>query len=168
MLFQGGALFDSLTVWQNIAFAVPGSDAARRARAIELLERVGLGADTADLGPAALSGGMQKRVALARAVAAGADMVFFDEPTAGLDPIMAGHISRLIRELVRDLGVTAVTISHDMPSVRVIADRVAMLYQGEIIWQGPANRLDKPDNPLVDQFVHGRSDGPFALQVRRA
>ncbi len=168
MLFQGGALFDSLPVWRNVGFALPGSIAARRGAAIETLARVGLGEDVADLRPSELSGGMQKRVALARAIAARPEILFFDEPTTGLDPIMADVINRLIRALVTDLGITAMTITHDMASARRIADRVAMLYQGRIVWQGDVARLDQPENPLVDQFVHGRAEGPIQMQVRGA
>ncbi|WP_310498059.1 ATP-binding cassette domain-containing protein, partial [Sandarakinorhabdus sp.] len=142
MLFQGGALFDSLPIWRNVSFALDGSAAARRAAAIDNLARVGLGSDVADLRPAALSGGMQKRVALARAIAARPDIIFFDEPTTGLDPIMADVINGLIRTLVTDLKITALTITHDMASVRKIADRVAMLHQGKIIWTGAKSAID--------------------------
>ncbi len=157
MLFQGGALFDSLPVWRNVSFALSGSTANRRAAAIDNLARVGLGADVADLRPSELSGGMQKRVALARAIAVRPEILFFDEPTTGLDPIMADVINDLIRTLVTDMKITALTITHDMSSVRKIADRVAMLYQGRIIWEGPKAAIDSADNPYVDQFVHGRS-----------
>ena len=167
MLFQGGALFDSLPVWRNISFAVRGSAAVRRAAALDNLARVGLGEDVADLRPSALSGGMQKRVALARAIAMRPEIVFFDEPTTGLDPIMADVINALIRELVSELGITALTITHDMSSVRKIADRVAMIYEGRIIWHGPREQIDNPDNPYVDQFVHGRAEGPIRMQVRK-
>ncbi len=167
MLFQGGALFDSLPVWRNVSFALPGSAANRRAAAIDNLARVGLGADVADLRPSELSGGMQKRVALARAIAVRPEILFFDEPTTGLDPIMADVINDLIRTLVTDLKITALTITHDMSSVRKIADRVAMLYQGRIIWEGPKAAIDTADNPYVDQFVHGRADGPIHMQLRK-
>jgi phospholipid/cholesterol/gamma-HCH transport system ATP-binding protein len=167
MLFQGGALFDSLPVWRNVSFALAGSAANRRAAAIDNLARVGLGADVADLRPSELSGGMQKRVALARAIAVRPEILFFDEPTTGLDPIMADVINDLIRTLVTDLKITALTITHDMASVRKIADRVAMLYQGRIIWEGPKAAIDTADNPYVDQFVHGRADGPIQMQLRR-
>ncbi len=168
MLFQGGALFDSLPVWANVAFAVPGRSADRRAAAIDNLARVGLGAEVADLRPAELSGGMQKRVALARAIAVRPAILFFDEPTTGLDPIMADIINSLIRRLVSEDEITAITITHDMTSARKIADRVAMLYQGEIIWQGPVAAIDRSGNPFVDQFVAGRAEGPIAMAVRRA
>ena len=167
MLFQAGALFDSLSVWRNVSFALSGPAASRRAAAIDNLARVGLGADVADLRPSELSGGMQKRVALARAIAVRPEILFFDEPTTGLDPIMADVINDLIRTLVTDLKITAVTITHDMSSVRKIADRVAMLYEGRIIWQGPRNEIDAAGNPYVDQFVHGRGDGPIKMAVRR-
>ncbi len=167
MLFQGGALFDSLSVWRNISFALTGSAAERRAAAIDNLARVGLGADVADLKPSELSGGMQKRVALARAIAIRPEIIFFDEPTTGLDPIMADVINALIRQLVTELGITALTITHDMSSVRRIADRVAMLYDGAIIWQGPREAIDSADNPYVDQFINGRADGPIQMQLRR-
>jgi phospholipid/cholesterol/gamma-HCH transport system ATP-binding protein len=167
MLFQGGALFDSLPVWRNVSFALPGSAAARRAAAIENLARVGLGEDVADLKPAALSGGMQKRVALARAIAARPPIIFFDEPTTGLDPIMADVINRLIRSLVSDLRITALTITHDMASVRRVADRVAMLHSGRIIWQGAVDAIDDSGNAYVDQFIHGRAEGPISMPVVR-
>lgn len=163
MLFQGGALFDSLPVWRNISFALGGSVTDRRAAAIDNLARVGLGAEVADLKPSELSGGMQKRVALARAIAARPPIIFFDEPTAGLDPITAAVINRLIRTLVTDLKITAVTITHDMASVRDIADRVAMLHQGQIVWEGPRAALDGCDNPYVRQFITGSVDGPIIV-----
>ncbi len=167
MLFQGGALFESLSVWRNVSFALPGAAAERRAAAIDNLARVGLGSDVADLRPSELSGGMQKRVALARAIAARPEILFFDEPTTGLDPIMADVINVLIRTLVTDMKITALTITHDMASVRKIADRVAMLYEGRIIWSGAEAAIDTAGNPYVDQFVHGRADGPIRMQVRR-
>ena len=167
MLFQGGALFDSLPVWRNISFALKGPAVERRAAAIDNLARVGLGSDVADLRPSELSGGMQKRVALARAIAARPEILFFDEPTTGLDPIMADVINNLIRTLVTDLKITALTITHDMASVRKIADSVAMLYEGRIVWHGPRHGIDSADNPYVDQFVHGRADGPIRMQVRK-
>ncbi len=166
MLFQGGALFDSLNVWQNVSFALKGPGRERKAAAIDTLARVGLGSDVADLRPNELSGGMQKRVALARAIAAKPEIIFFDEPTTGLDPIMADVINALIRELVTDLGVTALTITHDMASVRKIADNVAMLYHGRIVWHGPRENIDGSGNPYVFQFVNGRADGPIQMTVR--
>jgi phospholipid/cholesterol/gamma-HCH transport system ATP-binding protein len=167
MLFQGGALFDSLKVWENVAFRLMrGPDKrprdAARAIALEKLRRVGLTPAVADLYPAELSGGMQKRVGLARAIAAEPEIIFFDEPTTGLDPIMAGVINDLIREIVVEMGVTAMTITHDMTSVRAIADSVAMLHQGVIQWSGPIAALDATPDPYVQQFIHGRADGPIA------
>ena len=166
MLFQGGALFDSLPVWQNVAFRLlQGSrrkpPAEARDIAIEKLRRVGMDADVADLFPAELSGGMQKRVGLARAIAAEPEIIFFDEPTTGLDPIMADVINDLIREIVVEMGATAMTITHDMTSVRKIADRVAMLHQGVIQWEGPVAEIETTDNPYVHQFVNGLPDGPI-------
>ena len=166
MLFQAGALFDSLPVWRNVSFALKGSAASRRAAAVDNLARVGLGADVADLRPSELSGGMQKRVALARAIAVRPEILFFDEPTTGLDPIMADVINNLIRTLVTELKITALTITHDMASVRKIADSVAMLYEGRIVWHGPRDGIDSADNPYVDQFVHGRADGPIKMPLR--
>lgn len=167
MLFQGGALFDSLRVWENVAFRLLRGPLARpkaeaRDIAIEKLRRVGLTPETADLFPAELSGGMQKRVGLARAIAAAPEIIFFDEPTTGLDPIMAGVINELIREIVTEMGATAITITHDMTSVRAIADRVAMLHDGVIRWEGPVAELDATPDPYVQQFIHGRADGPIA------
>ena len=163
MLFQGGALFDSLPVWQNVAFRLlRGPDRARaRPRAIEKLQRVGLGPEVADLYPAQLSGGMQKRVGLARAIATDPEVIFFDEPTTGLDPIRAGIINELIRGIVTETGATAITITHDMSSVRAIADRVAMLHDGRIRWTGPAAGLDQADDDAVQQFIHGHAHGPL-------
>jgi len=169
MLFQGSALFDSLTVWENVGFGlIQGKGMSRpRARdvAIDKLRRVGLDADVADLSPAELSGGMQKRVGLARAIAANPEVIFFDEPTTGLDPIMADVINELIIELVRDIGATAVSITHDMASANKIADRIAMIYHGRIIWQGPAKEIRASGNEHVDQFVHGRAEGPIRVGV---
>jgi len=165
MLFQGGALFDSLPVWRNVTFGLTRGrlhDAARmRKIAEENLERVGLDADILYLRPSELSGGMQKRVALARAIAPRPEVLFFDEPTTGLDPIRADVINDLIVSLVEDLGITALTITHDMASARKVAHRVAMLYQGRIIWHGPRDRLYASGNPYVDQFVQGNAEGPI-------
>ena len=166
MLFQGGALFDSLPVWQNVAFRLLRGSLRRpkaeaRDIAIEKLRRVGLKPETADLYPAELSGGMQKRVGLARAIAAEPEIIFFDEPTTGLDPIMAGVINDLIREIVTEMGATAMTITHDMSSVRAIADRVAMLHGGVIQWTGPITEMDTTPDPYVQQFIHGRAEGPI-------
>ena len=166
MLFQGGALFDSLPVWRNVTFGLTRGhrrDPQRMRRiAEENLERVGLDGSILNLKPSELSGGMQKRVALARAIAPRPEVIFFDEPTTGLDPIRADVINDLIVSLVRDLGVTALTITHDMASARKIAHRVAMLYQGRIIWHGPRDRLYDTGNPYVDQFVNGRAEGPIS------
>ena len=166
MLFQGGALFDSLPVWQNIAFRLMRGSLKRpkdeaRDIAIEKLRRVGLKADVADRFPAELSGGMQKRVSLARAIAAEPEIIFFDEPTTGLDPIMSGVINDLIREIVVDMGATAMTITHDMTSVRTIADDIAMLHAGRIQWTGPVGDVDQSGDPYIDQFINGRADGPI-------
>ena len=167
MLFQGGALFDSLKVWENVAFRLLRGPAKRpkaeaREIAIEKLRRVGLAPENGDMFPAELSGGMQKRVGLARAIAAEPEIIFFDEPTTGLDPIMSGVINALIREIVVEMGATAMTITHDMSSVRAIADRVAMLHNGVIQWTGPVADLDATPDPYVQQFIHGRATGPIA------
>lgn len=165
MLFQGGALFDSLTVWENVAFALIYRDGVARAdarqRAIETLAKVRLGPSAADLRPAELSGGMQKRVGLARAIIARPDLIFFDEPTTGLDPITADAVNDLIVEQVKALGAAAITITHDMASVRKIADEVAMLHEGRIIWRGPVSQLDSSGSEHIDQFVNGRAAGPI-------
>ncbi|MCV6824668.1 MULTISPECIES: ABC transporter ATP-binding protein [Halocynthiibacter] len=167
MLFQGGALFDSMPIWQNVAFRLMrGSLKRPKAEAYEIavekLRRVGLSPDVAPLYPAELSGGMQKRVGLARAIAADPEIIFFDEPTTGLDPIMSGVINELIREIVVEMGATTVTITHDMTSVRTIADRVAMLHDGVIKWTGPVSEMDASGDAHLDQFIHGRADGPIA------
>jgi phospholipid/cholesterol/gamma-HCH transport system ATP-binding protein len=172
MLFQGSALFDSLSVWENVAFGLIQGRGMKRQQArkiaFEKLASVGLSPEVGALPPSELSGGMQKRVALARAIAAEPEILFFDEPTTGLDPIMADVINRLIVDCVRGLGATAVSITHDMVSTRKIADRVAMLHQGRIVWQGPAADIDRSGNPFVDQFVHGREEGPIRMEVREA
>lgn len=168
MLFQGGALFDSLSVWENVAFDLIQnrgvSKKEARIVAIKVLRQVGLGADIADLYPSELSGGMQKRVGLARAVITRPEIIFFDEPTTGLDPIMADVINDLIIESAKDLGATTLTITHDMNSARKIADKIAMLYQGKIIWYGTVKDLDKTDNPYVCQFIQGSSKGPINVE----
>ena len=170
MLFQGGALFDSLPVWENVAFGlIQGRGVSRKdAREVALhkLAKVGLGAEVANLSPSELSGGMQKRVGLARAIAADPEIIFFDEPTTGLDPIMADIINDLIASTVRNLGVTAISITHDMASARKISDRIAMLYKGKIIWHGPTKDIDTSGNPYVDQFIRGSADGPIKMEVR--
>ena len=159
MLFQGGALFDSLSVWENVAFDMLENKKMDKRlaknEAIRVLRSVGLAPDVADLSPSELSGGMQKRVGLARAIASRPEIIFFDEPTTGLDPIMADVINDLIIESVKGLGATALTITHDMASARKIADKIAMLYKGKIIWQGTVKDMDKTDNPYVQQFIHG-------------
>lgn len=171
MLFQNGALFDSLPVWENVAFGllarhrVARRDA--RKRADEVLAQVGLAASVGDLWPSELSGGMQKRVGLARAIAAAPDLLFFDEPTTGLDPIMGAVIDGLIVDVVKRLGSTAIAITHDMASAARIADSVAMLHKGRIIWQGGPETLMASGNPIVDQFTHGRREGPIAMELRR-
>ena len=165
MLFQGAALFDSLRVWQNVAFGLIQGRKMDKDQAHEIalqkLSQVGLGRHVGDLYPAELSGGMQKRVGLARAIATNPEIIFFDEPTTGLDPIMADVINDLIVDCVKDLGATALSITHDMASARKIADHVAMIYEGRIIWYGKVSDLDHSDNPYVDQFIHGRADGPI-------
>lgn len=169
MLFQGGALFDSLKIWENVAFGLiqgRGMDRKEaREVAVQKITAVGLRKEVADLYPAELSGGMQKRVGLARAVAASPEIIFFDEPTTGLDPIMADVINKLIVEQVRELGATGLSITHDMASVRTIADYVAMIHEGKIIWTGPVAELDKSCNDYVEQFIYGRAEGPITRRV---
>ena len=171
MLFQGGALFDSIPVWENVAFGlIQGQHMERskaKERAIETLGKVGLSTEVGELSPAELSGGMQKRVGLARAIAGAPEIVFFDEPTTGLDPIMADVINDLIVTCVKDQGITALSITHDMASARKIGDRIAMLYQGKLIWTGPAGEVNTSDNAHVDQFVNGRAEGPIQMELRR-
>ena len=170
MLFQGGALFDSLRVWENVAFGLVQGRGMERQTAKEIalakLAAVGLGPEAGELRPAELSGGMQKRVALARAIAAEPEIIFFDEPTTGLDPIMADVINDLIVKCVREVGTTAVSITHDMVSARKIADRIAMLHGGRIVWHGPAAEIDRSGNPFVDQFINGRAEGPIRMEIR--
>jgi phospholipid/cholesterol/gamma-HCH transport system ATP-binding protein len=169
MLFQGAALFDSMTVWENVAFGlIQGRGVKKKiARdiAFEKLAKVGLGADVGTLYPSELSGGMQKRVGLARAIAAEPEIIFFDEPTTGLDPIMSDIINNLIVE-TRGSGTTTLSITHDLVSARKIADRIAMLYKGKIIWEGPTSEIDHSGNPYVDQFIHGRAEGPIKMEVK--
>ena len=171
MLFQNGALFDSLTVWENVTFGLLAQRKLSRTqattRAADFLAEVGLAPGVGDLYPAELSGGMQKRVALARAIAAQPDIMFFDEPTTGLDPIMGAVIDGLVVDCVKRLGSTAVAITHDMASARRIGDRAAMIYKGRIIWSGPAANLMNSDVPEVDQFTHGRREGPIQMELRR-
>ena len=172
MLFQGSALFDSLPVWHNVAFGLISAQGMNRrearAIAIETLAKVGLGEQVGELSPSELSGGMQKRVALARAIATSPEIIFFDEPTTGLDPIMADVIDNLIIERVRDLGATALSITHDMASARTIADRIGMLYEGKIIWNGPVSEIDRSGNDYVDQFINGKAEGPISMDVKVA
>ena len=171
MLFQNGALFDSLPVWENVAFGLLArhrvTRGAAKSKAVEVLAQVGLAASVGDLWPAELSGGMQKRVALARAIASQPDILFFDEPTTGLDPIMGAVIDGLIVDCVKRLGSTAIAITHDMASARRIGDRAAMIYRGKIDWEGPATALMDSGNPVVDQFTHGRREGPIQMELRR-
>ncbi len=170
MLFQSAALFDSLPVWENVSFGLLAEKRIERDRAKDIaiakLSQVGLGADVADLSPAELSGGMQKRVGLARAIAADPEIIFFDEPTTGLDPIMADVINDLIVTVTREVGATALSITHDMASARKIANRIAMLYQGKIIWVGRTDEIDASGNEYVDQFINGRAEGPIKMTVR--
>jgi phospholipid/cholesterol/gamma-HCH transport system ATP-binding protein len=170
MLFQGAALFDSLPVWENVAFGLIEGRGMKRAEAkqiaIRKLGNVGLGPEVGELFPAELSGGMQKRVSLARAIAAEPEIIFFDEPTTGLDPIMSQVINELIKKSVDELGATALTITHDMHSLREIGDEAAMIFEGRIVWTGPADKIDHSDNGFVDQFVHGRADGPIKMPIR--
>ena len=172
MLFQGSALFDSLRVWENVAFGLTQGRGMERHAAKEIalakLAAVGLGPEVGELRPAELSGGMQKRVALARAIAAEPEIIFFDEPTTGLDPIMADVINDLIVKCVREVGTTAVSITHDMVSARKIADRIAMLHQGRIVWHGSTAAIDHSGNPFVDQFINGRAEGPIQMEIRAA
>lgn len=171
MLFQGAALFDSLNVWQNVSFGlVQGKKVnLKEARliAIDKLKDVGLSSEVAELYPDELSGGMKKRVGLARAIASNPELIFFDEPTTGLDPIMSDVINDLIKRCVDHLGATAITITHDMSSARKIANKIGMLYQGKIIWQGSVKDLDVSGNPYVEQFINGRAEGPISMEVRK-
>ncbi len=170
MLFQGAALFDSISVWENVAFGLIQGRGMARAKAKDIaiakLAKVGLSEDVAYLSPSELSGGMQKRVGLARAIAADPEIIFFDEPTTGLDPIMADIINDLIVSTVKDVGATALSITHDMVSARKISDHIAMLYGGKIIWQGPTAQIDHSGNPYVEQFIHGRADGPIKMAIK--
>ncbi len=170
MLFQNAALFDSMPVWENIAFGLVQGQGTplkeARKTAMEKLADVGLGLEVGELWPAELSGGMRKRVGLARAIATEPEIIFFDEPTTGLDPIMGDVINRLIVKCVRQLGATALSITHDMASARMISDRIAMLYKGKIIWAGQTANVDESGNPYVEQFIHGQAEGPIEMQVR--
>ena len=170
MLFQGAALFDSLNVWRNVAFGLMQGEKKMKAReakaiAINKMALVGLGPELANANPADLSGGMRKRVGLARAIAPEPEIIFFDEPTTGLDPIMGDVINNLIVDCTKRLGATTITITHDMASARKIADDIAMIYKGKIVWHGPANEIDCSNNPYVDQFIHGREEGPIQVDL---
>jgi phospholipid/cholesterol/gamma-HCH transport system ATP-binding protein len=169
MLFQGAALFDSLTVWENVAFGLIQSQGldrkSARTAALEAMVQVGLEPEIAERSPAELSGGMQKRAGLARAIATQPEILFFDEPTTGLDPIMGSVIDNLIVQSVRDLGATALSITHDMASARRIANNIAMIYEGRIVWHGPVAEIDTSGNDMLDQFIQGRSDGPIQLRA---
>lgn len=171
MLFQGGALFDSLPIWENVAFRLLNREKISREEgrklAAEKLASVGLSSDVLDLSPSELSGGMQKRVALARAIASNPEIIFFDEPTTGLDPIMSDVINDLIVESSKKLGATTITITHDMASARKIADKIAMIHKGKIVWFGAAKDVDKSGNEYVEQFIHGRAEGPIKMEVKR-
>jgi phospholipid/cholesterol/gamma-HCH transport system ATP-binding protein len=170
MLFQGSALFDSLPVWENVAFGLISGRGMNRNEAKEIalrkLSAVGLQPEVGELFPAELSGGMQKRVGLARAIAAEPEIIFFDEPTTGLDPIMAQVINELIVTCVEMVGATALSITHDMHSLREIGDNAAMIYQGKIVWSGAAKDIDNSGNPYVEQFVKGKAEGPIRMPVR--
>ncbi len=170
MLFQNAALFDSLAVWENVAFGlIEGQGKARgeaRTIAMDKLAQVGLTEEIGLMTPADLSGGMRKRVGLARAIAIEPEILFFDEPTTGIDPIMGDIINELIVDCTRDIGATGLTITHDMASARKISDRIAMLYNGELVWVGPTSEIDETDNPVVHQFVNGLAEGPIEMEVR--
>jgi phospholipid/cholesterol/gamma-HCH transport system ATP-binding protein len=170
MLFQGSALFDSLLVWENVAFGLIQGQGMGRAEAkeiaLEKLAAVGLGPEVGELWPAELSGGMRKRVALARAIATEPEVIFFDEPTTGLDPIMGDVINDLIVDCVHELGATTLSITHDLASARKIANRIAMIYGGQIIWEGAVSEIDRSENPYVDQFIHGKAEGPIKMALR--
>ena len=171
MLFQGGGAVRQPAVWENVAFGLiqgarHGPPPGQGDRARQAGRRSASAPEVGELSPAELSGGMQKRVALARAIAAEPEIIFFDEPTTGLDPIMADVINELIVKCVRELGATAISITHDMASARKIADRIAMIHKGKIVWHGPAGEIDHSGNPYVDQFIHGRAEGPIQMEVR--
>jgi phospholipid/cholesterol/gamma-HCH transport system ATP-binding protein len=166
MLFQGAALFDSLTVGENVGLGLREHTSmggtAIRARVAERLEWVGL-EDIQNQKPASLSGGMRKRVGLARAIAMDPQFILYDEPTTGLDPIMADAIDQLIRSLQKRMGVTSVVVTHDIPSAYKVADRIAMLYQGRMVFQGTPDEVRNTKDPLVRQFIDGSSQGPIVL-----
>lgn len=167
MLFQGAALFDSLPLWENVAFGLMAAHGVAKPEAreiaIERLRQVGLDSDTVDRFPADISVGAQKRVGLARAIATSPEILFFDEPTTGIDPLMGEVIDSLVVKCVRDLGATALTITHDMESARRIANRIAMIYEGRIVWVGDVATIGNSGNDIVDQFIHGRVEGPISI-----
>ena len=167
MLFQQSALFDSMPIWENIAFQLLQDSNLSRSEskliAIERLISVGLSADVSELLPAEISGGMQKRVGFARAIANNPEIVLLDEPTAGLDPIMTNVIGELILKGVRELGATTLSITSDIKSARQVADQIAMIYDGKIIWCGPTKDIDNSNNAYVDQFIHNRAEGPIKM-----
>jgi len=169
MLFQGAALFDSLPLWENVGFGLMSAHGVSRAdarvAAIKRLRQAGLDEDSADRFPADISAGAQKRVGLARAIATEPEILFFDEPTTGIDPIMGDVIDNLIVKSVKELGATALTITHDMDSARRIADRIAMIHDGRIVWVGDVAKLDDSGNDIVDQFIHGRVNGPMSAAL---
>jgi len=169
-LFQGGALFDSLPIWENVAFGLIQAEGMNRDDAKEIaiskINSVGLGSDVGELFPAELSGGMQKRVSLARAIATNPEIIFFDEPTTGLDPIMADVINDLIVKCSEELGATTITITHDMASAYKIADKMAMIYEGKIIWEGDVDNVEHSGNEYVDQFINGRAEGPIEIKLQ--
>lgn len=171
MLFQGGALFDSLPIWENITFRLLNREKISRAKAKEVaaesLADVGLSKEVLHLSPSELSGGMQKRVALARAIAAKPEIIFFDEPTTGLDPIMSDVINDLIVKSSKKLGATTIAITHDMASARKIADKIAMIHKGKIVWFGDAKNIDKTGNEYIEQFIHGRAEGPIQMDLKK-
>lgn len=171
MLFQSAALFDSLTVWENAAFGlIAGKGMSRhdaRDVAMDKLALVGLNEKFAMMSPSDLSGGMRKRVGLARAIAIEPEIIFFDEPTTGIDPIMGDIINELIIKCCEETGATALTITHDMASARKISDRIAMLYKGKVVWDGPTRDIDNADSGIVQQFIHGRAEGPIEIENRR-
>lgn len=171
VLFQYSGLFDSLTVGQNVAFKPLQegklTQKAAREKAAETVRSVGLAPEVVDLYPSELSGGMQKRVGIARAIITEPEFLFLDEPTAGLDPIMTNVIGRLITECVEKLGATAISITSDMTGARQIADRIAMLHDGKIIWTGSKATAEESGNPYVDQLIHSRAHGPIEMRVTR-
>ncbi|HTO91895.1 MAG TPA: ABC transporter ATP-binding protein [Candidatus Sulfotelmatobacter sp.] len=164
MLFQSAALFDSLTVGENIALPLREHtrlpDAEIHKRVAERLEWVGL-SGVEDMKPASLSGGMKKRVGLARALAMDPQIVLYDEPTTGIDPIMADVIDKLIRGLQKRLAVTSVVVTHDMVSAYKVADRMALLHGGRVVFIGTPEEVRSTRDPLVRQFVEGSSEGPM-------